>query len=158
MAEILSENGAIFSPDRKYRYALFRMWDINKPSIMFIGLNPSTANEVDNDATIRRVIRFAQDWDFGGVYMMNLFGLVTPYPDELLQADDPVGENDKWLEKACAKCDEIIFCWGSFPQSKERAEKVKAMFLGAKALVINSDGSPRHPLYVPANTKPVKYQ
>lgn len=155
MANLFDSNGALFSPDRKYRYALFRMWDLKKPLIMFIGLNPSTANEVDNDPTIRRVIRFAQDWDYGGVYMMNLFGLVTPYPEDLKTCADPVGENDKWLEKAYDKCEDVVFAWGSFPEAAERAKKVMQMFPNAKALIINKDGAPRHPLYVPANTVPV---
>jgi hypothetical protein len=153
--EPFNDKGAIFSEDRKYRYALFRMWDINKPSVMFIGLNPSTANEVSDDATIRRVIRFAFDWGYGGVYMMNLFGLVTPYPEELKKCADPIGENNKWLEKASNKCEDVV-C--SFPEATERAKEVMAMFPNAKALIVNRDGTPRHPLYVPANTVPVLFE
>lgn len=51
--ETMDKDGAIFSDDRKYRFALFRMWDLKAPNVMFIGLNPSTANEHDNDPTIR---------------------------------------------------------------------------------------------------------
>ena len=56
---------------------------------MFIGLNPSTANEITNDPTIRRVQRFAFDWGYGGVYMMNLFAYITAYPKELEHAESP---------------------------------------------------------------------
>jgi hypothetical protein len=153
-----NSNGASFSECRKYRYSLWRIWDVEKPMVMFIGLNPSTANENGDDPTIRRVKKFAFDWGFGGVYMMNLFAWVTAYPEELKQAEDPIGgANDFQLRQIGKICNEIIFAWGSFPEAIERAEEVKAMFPGAKALLVNSNGSPRHPLYVPQNTKPVIY-
>ena len=59
-------NGAVFSPDRIYRYVLYRVWDEAKPRVMFIGLNPSTADESVDDPTIRRCKRFAADWGYGG--------------------------------------------------------------------------------------------
>jgi hypothetical protein len=152
MQQKFDKDGAIFSEDRKYRYALFRMWDIKMPSLMFIGLNPSTANEVDNDPTIRRVIRFAQDNDYGAVCMLNLFALVSPNPADLLTCDDPIGENDKWLINTYQKCDAVVFAWGAFPQAKERAQKIINMFPDAMCLGVNKDGSPKHPLYLPANT------
>lgn len=158
MKDLTITRGAVFSEDRKYRYALTRTFYINKPSVMFIGLNPSTANEISDDNTIRRVIRFAHDWGFGAVHMMNLFGLVTPNPDDLKKCPDPVGENDKWLMEAHGKCNEVIFAWGSFPEATERAKKVIEMFPSAKALIINRDGTPRHPLYVPATTKRVPFK
>ncbi len=149
-------SGAQFSDCQKYRYALWRIWDRSKPLIMFIGLNPSTADHINDDPTIRRVKKFAADWGYGGVYMMNLFAFVTPYPEELKKCDDPIGENDGWLEKISSQCEKIIFAWGSFPEATERAEFVLNNFNG-HALIINQDGSPRHPLYVPANVKPVPY-
>lgn len=58
-----NNNGAIFSDDRKYRYVLWRSWDNEKPRVMFIGLNPSTANESTDDlrvyAELSRDIVFA---------------------------------------------------------------------------------------------------
>ena len=53
---------AFFSKDRLYRYALWRIWDNELPKVLFIGLNPSTADEVKDDPTIRRCIRYALDW------------------------------------------------------------------------------------------------
>jgi hypothetical protein len=124
---------------------------------MFIGLNPSTANEMTDDPTIRRVKTFAQRWGFGGVYMTNLFAWVTAYPDELLKCPDPVNGNDLWLSKIAGLSSEIIFAWGSFAEAQERAKEVIKRFPNAKALIINKDGSPRHPLYVPGNITPVNY-
>jgi len=149
-----TNNGAEFSECLKYRYALWRIWDKNKPLIMFIGLNPSTANDTTDDPTIRRVKRFASNWGFGGVYMMNLFGLISPYPEDLQKNNDPLGDNDGWIEKIASKCDKIIFAWGSFPEAYERAKEVTNRYNGY-ALVINKDGSPRHPLYVKSDIEPI---
>jgi hypothetical protein len=157
MTNLFENNGAEFSPCRKYRYALWRIWDESKPLVMFIGLNPSTANEVKTDPTITRVRAFAERWGCGGFYMMNLFALVSPYPKDLARSDDPVGDNDGWLERIAPKCARIIFAWGNFHETKMREDKIIAMFPHAEALIINQNGSPRHPLYVPGDVEPVKF-
>ena len=148
--------GAIFSDDRKYRYALWRIWDDTKPLVMFIGLNPSTANEDSDDPTIRRVKKFASEWGYGGVYMMNLFGIVSSDPSVLLTADNPIGDNNEYLEHISRKCSKVIFAWGAF-QVNGRDKVVADMFPDAYALLLNKNGSPRHPLYVPANVTPIKF-
>jgi hypothetical protein len=156
---LLANNGAEFSECRKYRYALWRIWDSDKPLIMFVGLNPSTANEHKDDATIRRVKKFAHLWGYGGVYMMNCFPYVSTNPDHLYDFGN-TAMNDHWLNKAAKVADEIIFAWGTFPIVKKlgRDKELTQMFPNAKALVINIDGSPRHPLYVPNSIKPVKWE
>jgi len=152
-----NEDGAIFSDCRKYRYVLWRNWDESKPSLMFIGLNPSTANESKNDPTIRRVIQFANDWGYGSVYMLNLFAWVSAYPADLKTCKDPLGDNDKWLSDIGTKCNQVIFAWGSFKEAKKRSKEVIKLFTDGQCLVQNNDGSPKHPLYVAGNTKPVKF-
>ncbi len=153
-------SGAMFSTCNKYRYSLHRIWDQTKPLVMFIGLNPSTANQVDNDPTIRRVMRFAADWGYGGVYMMNLFPLVSTDPSALNSFYDSSVHhyhkhvNDGSLIMIGKKCATVIFAWGSFKIAKERAEEMCKMFPNAEALFVNKDGSPKHPLYVAASTKP----
>lgn len=157
MQNLFEDNGAEFSECRKYRYCLWRIWDKNKPLVMFIGLNPSTANETIDDPTIRRVKGFATKWEYGGVYMTNLFAFVTAYPEELKGVRDPLGDNDKWLKQVAARCEKIIFAWGSFEEAQERAKQVIEMFPKSQALVINNDGSPRHPLYVKKDVIPRLY-
>jgi len=150
-----TENGAIFSDCKKYRYQLWRIWDKSRPLAMFIGLNPSTANESADDPTIRRVKQFASDWGYGGIYMTNLFAFVTPYPEELRKCNDAIKDNDKWLKETSQKCDRIIFAWGSFPEAEQRAKEVSVMF-NAYALGFNKNGSPKHPLYVKSDIKLIK--
>lgn len=150
--------GAYFSDDRMYRYYLWRKWDVKKPVIMFIGLNPSTANEISDDPTIRRVVSFARSWGYGAVYMMNLFSFVTAYPEELLKAKNPVGDNDMYLNVIGKMCSATVFAWGSFKEAKERAEIVMNMFPSATCLGINKNGTPKHPLYVAGKTSQMNFQ
>lgn len=145
--DLFNDNGATFSACRKYRYALWRIWDDSKPLVAFIGLNPSTANEAVGDPTITRVVNFARRWGFGGVYMLNCYAYVSTRPQELLALpDDPV--NDATIDMVGGMCEEIIFAWGSFKIAKSRALQLAEMFPCASALQINKDGSPKHPLYV----------
>ena len=71
---------ALFSEDRIYRYALWRTWDESLPKALFIGLNPSTADEIQDDPTIRRCIRYSMDWGYGGYIMGNIFGYRSTDP------------------------------------------------------------------------------
>lgn len=142
----LSSSGAEFSSDRKYRYALWRIWD-DRPLVMVIGLNPSTANESKNDPTIEKVIKVASRNGFGGVYMMNLFGIVSKDPEILKSDSNPIGDNDKFLEEISAVCEKVVFAWGNFKEARERALQVVANFNEALCFKQNKNGSPKHPLY-----------
>lgn len=148
--------GAIFSDCKKYRFVLWRIWDKTKPYVMFIGLNPSTANEHIDDSTIKRVMTLANRWGYGGIYMLNLFPFITTDPKKLNIHKNPIKKNDHWIQVSCTKCEKIIFAWGSFKEAKERERVIKNKFKG-QALKINLDGSPRHPLYVKNSTKAIIY-
>ncbi len=140
------DKGAIFSEDRKYRYALWRIWDETKPIAMCIGLNPSTANEDNNDRTIQNLIHVLMSYDYGGYYMTNLFALISSNPNDLRSCPNPVMDNDQHLLETRAKCDEVIFCWGAFKQAEYRTKKVIEMFPGAMCFGKTADGKPMHPL------------
>lgn len=156
--ETIIESGAEFSTDRKYRYALWRIWDRSKPLVMFIGVNPSTANEDTTDRTITRVKGIVENWGYGGFYMMNLFAIVSKDPTVLKTDPDPLGDNDGWIEKIHSLCDRVVFAWGGFKEAKERCKKIIKMFPDAMALKILKDGSPKHPLYCRKDTQPVRFK
>lgn len=140
--------GAEFSPCGKYRYKLWRVWDDCLPKAMCIGLNPSNADAKKNDPTINNLKRVLVKLGYGGFYMMNLFALITPYPDHLFFDDDidPVGDNDQKYKEAEIWCNDVIFCWGAFKQAKARAAEVAARYTKAKCFGRTKDGSPMHPL------------
>lgn len=154
---VTMDAGAEFSPDRKYRYALWRIWDKSKPLVMFIGLNPSTANETQSDPTISRVMDFSKRWGYGGFYMMNLFGIVSSKPEILLTHPDPQGMNEQWLDIIRPKCQRVIFAWGSFKEAKDRAKEVIRRFPYSYCLKKTKDGHPWHPLYVKGDTQPIPF-
>lgn len=153
------DSGASFSRDRKYRYALWRIWDDQLPMINIIGLNPSTADETVNDPTMRRCASFAKEWGYGGFYMTNLFGFRTPYPDQLLKAKDPIGPyNDKWIRKIYKKVDKVVLGWGAKGDVLSRDEVIfKIVKDKAYCIDITKHGFPKHPLYIKAGTKLKKY-
>ena len=154
------QSGAEFSPDRKHRYALWRIWDTTKPLVMFIGLNPSTADEATNDQTIKRVLTIANFNGYGGVYMMNCFAFITKNPEEL-ELENNNYNNNFWLNRIAAKCETIVFAWGSFKivNSTSRGFELNEMFGDeAKSLFINKNGSPKHPLYCRKDTKFIKWK
>lgn len=76
--------GAIFSEDREYRYALWRVWQPNKILLMAIGLNPSIASELTDDPTITRLQARAYKEGYGGLLMSNLYAFISTNPDNLL--------------------------------------------------------------------------
>lgn len=78
------KTGANLSECRRYRFSLWRIWDEALPYALFIGLNPSTADETANDPTITRCINFAKDWGYGGIYMANLFAYRATDPSEYM--------------------------------------------------------------------------
>jgi hypothetical protein len=104
-------SGAVFSKDREYRYVLWRIWDESKPMVMFIGLNPSTANEEKPDNTITKVKKIAYFNGYGGVYMLNLFGIVSSDPRILLTHKNPIGQQRLYNVEYARKVKNIVFCW-----------------------------------------------
>lgn len=155
--DLFDIHGASFSIDRKYRYALWRIWEPTKPRVMFIGLNPSTANEETNDPTINSVRRISISNGYGGFYMLNLFGVITPKPAELKKCDNPVGNNDEYLWHYHLISHRICFAWGAFDVYGRDREIIK-QFPNAMCLGKNNDGSPRHPLFLKGITEMIKFK
>ena len=143
---------ATFSSCRKYRYSLFRIWDEDKQLVLFIGLNPSTADEKEDDPTIRRCINFAKQWGYGGLIMGNLFAFRATQPSDLKQAKEPVGENnDKVIVALSKRADVTVVAWGSDGYLYNRGREVLSLLPKPMCLKINKSGQPAHPLYQPKN-------
>lgn len=147
------DNLCHFSPDRRHRYSLIHRWDplFGDRLILWIGLNPSTADESQLDPTLTRIRTFSQREGFDGFWMANLFGLRTPYPKEMMSAPDPVGPgNDASLLAAADRCEKIVAAWGVSGVYQERADAVVRLFAGRELWCLGTtrDGHPRHPLYV----------
>jgi hypothetical protein len=151
--------GATFSPCRKFRFELHRIYNKDLPLVMFIGLNPSTANEDNPDNTVKSCTRIAIRNGYGGFYILNCFPYVSTNPDDLKDFGN-TKENDEWLLKIAAKCKDVVFAYGDFKVLKQtgRDVEIQKMFPNAKALHINKNGSPKHPLYCKSDTKFVDFK
>lgn len=154
--------GAEFSPCRRWRYTLWRIWDSECPYCAFIGLNPSTATETENDPTVSRCINYARDWGYGGMYMLNLFAWRATDPDDMKAADEPVGEdNDAAILRIANAAGLVICAWGNHGAYRERSTGVKELLRAANiqvhCLTVTGTGEPGHPLYLRANCKPVPF-
>lgn len=149
---------ATLSPCRRYRYTLWRSWG-DGPFAMFIGLNPSTADETEDDPTIRRCIGFARDWGYSAVCMTNLFAWRATKPADMLAAADPVGpDNDRLLLSAAAQAGVVVAAWGVHGSYLQRDEQVRGMVQHLHCLRLTKDGAPGHPLYLPKHLTPVEWR
>lgn len=148
-------NGANFSPDRVYRYDLWRTWLGGEGFAMFVGLNPSTADETQDDPTIRRCIAFAKAWGYAGLCMTNLFAFRATKPEDMKRADDPVGpQNDMVLKERANRAGVVVAAWGAHGTYKNRAWWVQSMLPKLHYLRLTKDGHPGHPLYLPKTLTP----
>lgn len=153
--EVVSE--ATISACGKYRYKLSRVWDKNLPKVLFIMLNPSTADAKEDDPTIRRCIGFAKSWGYGGIMVGNLFAYRSTDPKQLLSVENPVGDdNNKSVSEMGEECKIIVCAWGNAPifpfESFIGWDESKAHYLK-----ITKKGYPAHPLYLKSDLKPIPY-
>jgi hypothetical protein len=151
---------AKLSADGAYRYMLLRRWRADgTPPVIFAMLNPSTADGQTDDPTIRRCVRFANRWGHGGLIVINLYALRTSDPHHLRNHPDAVGpDNDKCLATHLWWADHhdapLVVAWG-IGADPTRVERFLAMpgAERAQCLGVTADGSPRHPLYMRADTE-----
>ena len=158
MNGLLVNKNATFSDCRKYRYALSRTWNGKKKTILFIGLNPSTADEKIDDPTIRRCINYAQNWGYGSLLMVNLFAYRATMPSELKNVKNPIGnDNDLHIIELSKKADLAVAAWGNEGFLLNRDKEVKKLIPNLMCLKINKSGQPAHPLYQKKDLKLIKY-
>lgn len=149
---------AVFSKDRIHRYTLVRVWDEEKPSIMIMGLNPSTADETKNDPTVRRFIGFAKKWGYGSLYVTNMFAFRATYPEDLYKAEDPVGpENDYWIRKISSIADLVVLAYGNHGAYRNRHEEILKMVKNPYCIKITKMNLPIHPLYTGYTEEPIPF-
>lgn len=156
---------AILSDCGQYRYELRRTWDESLPKAMFLMLNPSTADADIDDPTIRRCLAFAKSWGYGGILVGNLFAYRATDPKALLTAADPIGrENEAHLKAMQNESSAVICAWGNGrlveKLSKKYCEDYKPLSKFAGRLFyleLANDGTPKHPLYLKGDLKPVLF-
>jgi len=169
---------AAFSRCGRYRWWLRRQWREEAATLLFIGLNPSSADGSRDDPTLRRLIGFAGAWGYGAVEVVNLFAWISADPEGLRRASEPVGpRTDAWIRSrvrqlqrshAAAVCAAepavdrqgepletrlpLWLGWGNGGGWQGRDHQMRLLLarLPVRLLCLGqtASGQPRHPLYV----------
>jgi hypothetical protein len=151
---------AVFSECERYRYALTR--DVGDNPLVFIMLNPSTADEKDDDPTIRRCRGFAKDLGYDGLIVVNLYAYRATRPKDLWKINsDPVGDyNDDFIIRLCEGRD-VCCAWGANAKIGRVAEvnNILSNLQGTRVfcLGLTKGGMPKHPLYIKATQELIRY-
>jgi hypothetical protein len=162
--DLYTRSVAVLDTTGTYRYLLRHQWDPSRRVVVWVMLNPSTADAFTPDPTITRCMGFARAraWGFGGICVVNLFAVRSTDPALLATHPDPVGPcNDAFLLGHTTPHRMVIAAWGATPAARERAEHVQQLLtdrgVTLHCLGTNADSSPKHPLYLPKNSAPVTW-
>jgi hypothetical protein len=151
--------GAMFGPGQQptHRYALWRNWETpicpGPKRVLWIALNPSTADEHIEDPTVRRMIRFSQTWGYGGLFVCNAFAWRSTDRSVLPKVADPIGPwNDRVILSLAQRCDDVVCAWGAdgnlFSRGRVLTDLLRRTATPLWMLARNANGTPKHPLYV----------
>ena len=154
---------AEYSADMKYRYFFHQRWAKGTRSdldtIVWVLLNPGTG---DTDGKPRRTlgkcINWSKQWGYAGLTIVNLFAIRSTDPKLLKTVRDPIGrKNDVTIRRVARRASRIVVAWGASGAFQNRGEDVTALLIDPYCLGVTARGEPRHPLYLPAKTKPRPY-
>lgn len=156
------KGSVIFSGDRKYRYLLTRRLTHQcmrpRRTILWVMLNPSSADNFTDDNTVKQISAFSLLWSFDDLAVCNLFGLISTDPKGLYEHEDPVGsENDKLLVQEAYHAHRVVCAWGAHGVFQKRDRAVYTLLqqfeITPSVLGLTKDGCPRHPLRLSRSTK-----
>ena len=149
-------SNAVISADGKYRYTLTREWGQYR-RMLFVMLNPSTADAEVDDPTIRRCISFAEREQCDSMEVVNLYGYRTTDPKELWQQFDPYGpDNARHVIEALDRADLVVAAWGANAK-RDRNRSYRMTLNDPHVFGLTKQGFPRHPLYLKADTPLVRW-
>ena len=151
-----TSQNARFSSCGRYRYNLERSWKGGKGRVLFIALNPSTADDQTDDPTTRRCVSFAHTWGYQKMEIVNLFAYRATYFNDLKNVAHPIGYyNDGWIAAGYDNADLVIACWGSHGNYLQRGDAIRNRFKTLHCINCNKTQQPSHPLYQKGDLKPL---
>lgn len=151
----------------KYRYTLWRIFEQSRieesfhqktlPIVNFCLLNPSTADMDELDPTLRRCRNYTKRWGYAGMVVTNIFAVRATDPDNMREADNPIGpENNKWIKKCADFSEKFVAGWGVNGDYKNRERDVIDL-VGLDetyCLETTKNGHPNHPLFEEKTLRP----
>lgn len=164
--ESIHTANAYLSLDRKHRLWLSRLWDEATSYALFIGLNPSTADEKKDDPTVRREVNFCRSWGLTGYWKLNLFTWRATQPSDLLLAHksgEPVVDptNHANIRKLALQASKVIIATGNVhPLLQPQLREVQRLFhRGTLQCFGHTEaGFAKHPLYLKRNAELQPYK
>lgn len=151
-----------------YRYELCREWPVPRGeaqrTVLWVMLNPSTADGTDDDRTLSKIMGYTRRWGFDSLCVVNLYAYRATEPRDMIAAAkrgvDIIG-NDDWIDGAIARADLVVCGWGrnveDIPGGRARAADILRTihrFKQPHALKMTKGGHPQHPLYLPGDLVP----
>ncbi len=133
------------------------LFESEERAIVWIALNPSTADENQLDPTLRRIRGYSMAWGYNTFYMLNLFAFRATDPRDMRRAEDPIGpDNDRWIREIAQRTDRVMCAWGRHGLYRNRQADVLAQLDGLNLCYLEktADGLPKHPLYLKADLLP----
>lgn len=159
--------GAIVSDCGRYRYRLWRRWgDGGQGSLVFIMLNPSTADGEQDDPTIRKCVGFAKRAGYRGIEIINLFAYRATKPADLKASGYQIGpQNDTHIKAVLSIYQDVVVAWGTnadcgagWLRVRRVMEMVADAYIQPSALKLTANGIPWHPLMLGYETEWVPYR
>lgn len=160
-----TRKSAFLSDCGEYRYVLNRWWNllgIETGHVVWIMLNPSTADADLDDPTIKKCVGFTHAMGHSHLSVVNLFALRETHPEKMYAHASPIGpDNDSWIETTTAGADVIVLAWGAVEseKGKERGRIISHRLRDKNPLCLSKTkkGYPGHPLFIPYSVKPFPF-
>ncbi len=158
---------AALSPCGQYRSLLTRLYDREGITAGLFGVNPSKADHMIDDPTVRRLDGFADRLSWRRILLGNLADYRATDPKELARVEHPISElNETHLEIIIAESDILIAMWGP---NKKLPKSLRDAWITLYAMCWDAqkplmcwgtckDGHPCHPLYLPYETPLVEWR
>lgn len=143
----------------RHRYSLERIWDSEKPLLLYIGLNPSTSDELTTDQTVNYMLGYAMSKKYGGLLVGNIFSVITPSPKNMKTHKKPTSlKNDEILLEMAIRSHQIIIGWGIHGTHQNRDKEVLKLLSSQKLFCFsrNKNNTPTHPRYKFINKSKLK--
>ncbi|WP_292042798.1 MULTISPECIES: DUF1643 domain-containing protein [unclassified Brevundimonas] len=167
LALMAGVNGdAVFSDDSRHRPLMRRWLGDTFPDryLMFIGMNPSTADATVNDPTCAREWTFTQREGFDAMVKANVGDYRATHPKMLLEPDVVVSSpaNLPTIREQAKGAARVILCHGKLNKALVPAGQALVQALTEDGIDLwcfgtNADGSPKHPLYLRSDTPLVRW-
>lgn len=157
---------AVFSDDGRHRPLMRRWLGDTFPDhyLMFIGMNPSTADATVNDPTCAREWTFTQREGFDAMVKANVGDYRATHPKMLLEPDVVVSSpaNLPTIREQAKGAARVILCHGKLNKALVPAGQALVQALTEDGIDLwcfgtNADGSPKHPLYLRSDTPLVRW-